>query len=171
MVQEGSNIAGQNVGFIAPRLREMKALNAKKIDVPAEAIGLFTGGLCSPGPVTSIRRDVSPRITQDVFLMAGTHDHAVPFDQVGEQGRLLTAARSTTIRIFTKDEYGQMHCQMGNWPLAASLIEAWTEERMRPPAPWDNSTFWARFPCLPSHLLVGPEDSSIKIGVIAAGVA
>jgi pimeloyl-ACP methyl ester carboxylesterase len=74
-------------------------------------------------------RDVSPRIRQDVLLMAGTHDHAVPLEQVFEQGRLLSAARSTTIRIFTEDEYAQMHCQLGNFPLLIKMMESWAEER------------------------------------------
>jgi alpha-beta hydrolase superfamily lysophospholipase len=76
-------------------------------------------------------RDVSPRIRQDVLLMAGTHDHAVPREQVFEQGRLLSAARSTTIRIFTEDEYAQMHCQLGNFPLLIKVMESWAEERAR----------------------------------------
>jgi pimeloyl-ACP methyl ester carboxylesterase len=74
-------------------------------------------------------RDVSPRIRQDVLLMAGTHDHAVPLEQVFEQGRLLSAARSTTIRIFTEDEYAQMHCQLGNFPLLIKVMESWAEKR------------------------------------------
>jgi pimeloyl-ACP methyl ester carboxylesterase len=74
-------------------------------------------------------RDVSPRIRQDVLLMAGTHDHFIPVEQVFEQGRVLTAARSTTIRIFTADEHAHMHCQLGNFPLLISVIESWAEER------------------------------------------
>jgi hypothetical protein len=78
-------------------------------------------------------RDVSPRIRQDVLLMAGTQDHYVPLEQAFEQGRLLSAARSITTRIFTRDEYAQMHCQLGNFPLAIKVMEDWTEERSRPP--------------------------------------
>jgi hypothetical protein len=62
--------------------------------------------------------------------MAGTHDHAVPLEQVFEQGRLLSAARSTTIRIFTEDESAQMHCQLSNYPLAINVVERWVEERI-----------------------------------------
>jgi len=74
-------------------------------------------------------RDVSPRIRQDVLVLAGTHDHGIPLEQAFEQGRLLIAARSTTIRIFTKDEYAQMHCQLGNFPLLIRVMESWAEER------------------------------------------
>jgi len=80
-------------------------------------------------------RDVSERIRQDVLLMAGAQDHYVPLDQAFEQGRLLSAARSTTIRIFTKDEHAHMHCQLGNFPLAVGVMEDWAEERARPPHP------------------------------------
>jgi hypothetical protein len=67
--------------------------------------------------------------------MAGAQGHYVPLDQAFEQGRLLSAARSTTIRIFTKDEYAQMHCQLGNFPLAIGVMEDWAEARARPPHP------------------------------------
>jgi alpha-beta hydrolase superfamily lysophospholipase len=76
-------------------------------------------------------RDVSGRVRQDVLLMAGTEDLAAPLDQAWEQGRLLTAARSTTIRVFTREEHAQMHCQLGNTPLAVGLMESWAEERSR----------------------------------------
>jgi pimeloyl-ACP methyl ester carboxylesterase len=78
-------------------------------------------------------RDISNRIRQDVLLMAGAQDHYVPLDQAFEQARLLSAARSTTIRIFTRDEYAQMHCQLGNFPLAIRVMEDWAEERARAP--------------------------------------
>jgi pimeloyl-ACP methyl ester carboxylesterase len=78
-------------------------------------------------------RDVSKRVRQDVLLMAGAQDHYVPLEQAFEQARLLSAARSTTIRIFSKDEYAQMHCQLGNFPLAIRVMEDWVEERARPP--------------------------------------
>jgi hypothetical protein len=66
-------------------------------------------------------RDVPRRIRQDVLLTAGRRDHAVPLEQAFEQARLLSAARSTAIRVFTEDEYAQMHCQLG--------MESWAEER------------------------------------------
>jgi dienelactone hydrolase len=73
--------------------------------------------------------DVSSRIRQDVLLMAGTHDQFIPVEQVFEQGQALTAARSTTIRIFTADEHAHMHCQLGSLPLVISVVESWAEER------------------------------------------
>lgn len=80
-------------------------------------------------------RDVSPQITQDVLLMAGSRDHYVPLEQVYDQARMLTSARSVTARVFTPEEYADMHCQLGNFPLAVRLIENWIEERSLPPSP------------------------------------
>ena len=80
-------------------------------------------------------RDVSGRVRQDVLLLAGAQDHYVPLEQAFEQARLLTAARSMTLRIFTKDEYAQEHCQSGNMPLAIGVIEDWAEERAPPLRP------------------------------------
>ena len=80
-------------------------------------------------------RDVSGRVRQDVLLLAGAQDHYVPLEQAFEQARLLSAARSITLRIFTKDEYAQEHCQSGNMPLAIGVIEDWAEERARPLRP------------------------------------
>jgi hypothetical protein len=80
-------------------------------------------------------RDVSGKIRQDVLLLAGTQDHYVPMEQVYEQARMLTSARSTTIRLFTRDEHAQMHCQLGNFPLTIRVQEQWTEERSLSPCP------------------------------------
>jgi hypothetical protein len=70
-------------------------------------------------------RDISQRVGQDTLLMAGTDDHYIPLGQVWDQGRLLTAARSVTVRIFTAAERAQAHCQVGNLPLAIRVISAW----------------------------------------------
>ena len=59
-------------------------------------------------------RDVSPLVTQDVLLMAGTTDLAIPFPMLGEQLLTLTAARSVTARVFTEAEQASNHCQIGN---------------------------------------------------------
>jgi alpha-beta hydrolase superfamily lysophospholipase len=70
-------------------------------------------------------KDVSSRVRQDVLLLCGTHDHYVPLNQLWEQARLLTAARSITARVFTAEEHAQAHCQVGNLPLALRVISDW----------------------------------------------
>ncbi len=71
--------------------------------------------------------DVSPLVTQDVLLMAGTKDHYVPLHQLGNQLLTLTAARSTSARVFTEAEQAQNHCQIGNTGLAIKVILDWLD--------------------------------------------
>jgi pimeloyl-ACP methyl ester carboxylesterase len=70
-------------------------------------------------------RSISSKLTQDVFVMAGSEDHFVPLEQFYEQLRLLTNARSVTGRVFTRAETAQSHCQVGNLALAAAEILGW----------------------------------------------
>jgi alpha-beta hydrolase superfamily lysophospholipase len=72
--------------------------------------------------------DVSPRVTQDVLLMAGAEDHYVPLSQLGDQMLSLTKARSVTARVFTRAEHGQNHCQVGNLGLALRVILGWLDD-------------------------------------------
>ena len=70
---------------------------------------------------------VSSRVTQDVLLLAGAEDHYVPLDQLWTQARTLTHVRSLTARVFTRQEQGQAHCQVGNLPLAIDVICRWLD--------------------------------------------
>jgi pimeloyl-ACP methyl ester carboxylesterase len=72
--------------------------------------------------------NVSPLVTQDVLLMAGTKDIGVPFPMLGEQLLTLTAARSVTARAFTEAEQAQNHCQCGNMGLAIKVILDWLDQ-------------------------------------------
>jgi hypothetical protein len=76
-------------------------------------------------------RDVSASVRQDVLLLAGAQDHYVPLEQLGEQARLLTSARSITARVFTAAEQGQAHCQVGNLPLALDVVTRWETDVAR----------------------------------------
>ena len=71
--------------------------------------------------------DVSPLITQDVLLMAGTKDHYIPFPMLADQLLTLTAARSVTARAFTEAEQAQNHCQCGNTGRAIKVILDWLD--------------------------------------------
>jgi pimeloyl-ACP methyl ester carboxylesterase len=89
-------------------------------------------GAATPADVLQAYRqyrtgDVSPLVTQDVLLMAGTKDHYVPFPMLGEQLLTLTAARSVTARVFTEAEHAQSHCQCGNTGLAIKVILEWLD--------------------------------------------
>ena len=72
-------------------------------------------------------RDVSPLVTQDVLLMAGTKDHGVPLHMLGDQVLTLTTARSVSARVFTQAEQAQNHCQIGNTGLALNVILEWLD--------------------------------------------
>lgn len=71
--------------------------------------------------------DVSPLITKDVLLMAGTKDHYVPLHMLGGQVLTLTAAPSVSARVFTEAEQAQNHCQVGNQGLAIKVILDWLD--------------------------------------------
>ncbi|MDP4153760.1 MAG: alpha/beta fold hydrolase [Bacillota bacterium] len=72
--------------------------------------------------------DFSPRITQDVLLLAGQDDHYVPIEQLPEQIKTLTNVRSLTARMFTAKETAGNHCQLGNIGLAIDVMLNWIEQ-------------------------------------------
>jgi hypothetical protein len=39
--------------------------------------------------------------------------------------KALTAARSVTVRVFTKAEHADQHCQIGNIGLACRVLTTW----------------------------------------------
>ena len=68
---------------------------------------------------------LSPRLTQDVLLMAGAEDHYIPVHQLPDQIATLTQVRSLTARLFTRAERAQNHVQVGNFGLAFRVILDW----------------------------------------------
>jgi len=71
--------------------------------------------------------DVSPLVDQDVLLCGGTEDFCIPLHQFYDQIAMLTHARSVTARLFTHEEQGQQHCQIGNLGLQHRIIKDWIE--------------------------------------------
>jgi alpha-beta hydrolase superfamily lysophospholipase len=89
-------------------------------------------GVATPAEVFKAFReyhtaDVSPLVTRDVLLMAGTKDHYVPLHMLGDQVLTLTAARSVSARVFTEAEQAQNHCQTGNTGVAIKVILDWLD--------------------------------------------
>ncbi len=72
-------------------------------------------------------RDLSPLIKQDVLLLAGENDHFVPVEFFELQKAALTSARSVRGRIFTAEEGGDQHCQVGRIDLATDEILDWLD--------------------------------------------
>jgi hypothetical protein len=71
----------------------------------------------------------SDLIRQDVLILASREDHFIPFRLHREQLRRLTAARSVTDRVFTKEEHAQNHCQIGNVGLVLKVMRQWIDKR------------------------------------------
>ncbi|PIE19700.1 MAG: alpha/beta hydrolase [Arachnia propionica] len=69
----------------------------------------------------------SPRLTQDVLLLAGTTDHYVPIEHLWDQMSTLTGVSSLTARVFTEAESASNHCQLGNLGLAIRTMLDWLD--------------------------------------------
>jgi pimeloyl-ACP methyl ester carboxylesterase len=71
--------------------------------------------------------DISPQVTGDVLLLAGSEDHYVPLQQLYQQAEALTNVRSLTTRVFTRTEQAQNHVQVGNLGLSLRFIANWLD--------------------------------------------
>jgi len=73
----------------------------------------------------------SDQVKQDVLLLASRNDHFIPFRLHREQLRRLTAARSVTDRVFSREDHAQNHCQIGNIGLALQVMREWIDAKTR----------------------------------------
>ena len=111
-----------------------------KLDLMADwelAQGKRVVGASTPADVFQAWREyrtgeVSPLVTQDVLLMAGTKDIGIPFPMLADQLLTLTAARSVAARAFTEAEQAENHCQVGNMGLAIRVMLDWLDAVGRP---------------------------------------
>lgn len=71
----------------------------------------------------------SEKVKQDVLILTGAEDHFIPLKMHYKQVNALQNARSVTARIFTKEEQGQNHCQVGNIGLALDVMLKWIGEK------------------------------------------
>lgn len=74
-----------------------------------------------------VTADVSGGVRADALLLAGAEDHYAPLTQLADQINTLTAARSVTARVFTRDEQAQNHVQAGNIALSVQVILDWLD--------------------------------------------
>ncbi len=72
-------------------------------------------------------KELSPLVKQDVLLLAGENDHFVPVEFFDLQRAALTSARSVRGRVFTAEEGGDQHCQVGRIDLATDEILDWLD--------------------------------------------
>jgi len=70
---------------------------------------------------------ITDSITQDVLLLAGEKDHYVPINQYYRLKENLPNAHSVTSKLFTEEEGGEQHCQIGNHHIAIDYIINWLD--------------------------------------------
>ncbi len=66
-------------------------------------------------------------VKQDVLILTGAEDHFIPLKMHHKQVQALTQAKSITERIFTREDQGHNHCQVGNFGLALDVMAKWIE--------------------------------------------
>lgn len=64
-------------------------------------------------------------VKQDVLILTGAEDHFIPLKMHHKQVQALTQAKSITERIFTREDQGHNHCQVGNFGLALDVMAEW----------------------------------------------
>jgi hypothetical protein len=67
----------------------------------------------------------SELVDQDVLILTGKGDHFIPYKLHDRQIALLANTKSLTDRVFTKAEFAENHCQIGNVGLALNTMTAW----------------------------------------------
>lgn len=70
---------------------------------------------------------ITDRLTQDILLLAGEKDHYIPLGQYERLKDSISNARTLTCRLFTEEEGGGRHCQIGNHMLAVRTIVDWLD--------------------------------------------
>ena len=103
-----------------------------------QANGMWVFGVKHPWDVSTAFRQytlapVASRITGDVLILVGEHDHFVTPDQGEKYKASLTRARSVTMVVFDDTSGGAEHCQVGAPSLWQAVFFDWLS-RKYPPA-------------------------------------
>jgi len=88
-------------------------------DIPIEAFNVLT--------TINEENLHSDKIIQDVLILTGEKDHMIPLKMHDMQIEALRNAHSLTGIVFTENETGQNHCQVGNIGLALETMVNWIE--------------------------------------------
>lgn len=70
----------------------------------------------------------SERVEQDVLLLGGENDAFQKPVLLTRQEEALGNAKSVATRIFTREEQGDQHCQIGNLGLALQTMAEWLDK-------------------------------------------
>ena len=73
----------------------------------------------------------SDLVKQDILILTGEEDHFIPIKMHHKQVKALTNAKSITERIFTRDDQGHNHCQIGNFGLALDVMAKWIKNHSK----------------------------------------
>lgn len=68
------------------------------------------------------------KINQNILLLAGENDQYVPIQRMEQIKKELINAKSVTSRVYTKEEGGDQHCQVGNLPLIVEELYKFLEK-------------------------------------------
>jgi len=116
---------------VIDKLFERAAKESASTDFGVQQGMLVTGSKTPSGYLKQMHLyrtdDVSPLVEQDVLLLGGTEEFCIPLHMFYDQISMLTHARSVTARLFTRQEQGQQHCQIGNLGLQFRVIKDWIE--------------------------------------------
>lgn len=74
-------------------------------------------------------KHITGRLTQDILLLAGEKDHYIPVKQYYRLKKGIHNAKSLNFHLFTKEEGGEQHCQVGNHMLAINRVTEWLDNR------------------------------------------
>lgn len=76
------------------------------------------------------------KITQNILLLAGERDQYVPVRRIKKIQKMLCNANSVSSHVFTKEEGGKQHCQVGEIQLVQreidKFLEAYASPHFRP---------------------------------------
>lgn len=71
--------------------------------------------------------NIADKIKQDVLIIGAKKDHFIDYRTVGSEINAFTNAKSITVRIFTEQEHGEAHCNLGNLQLCLDTMIEWIQ--------------------------------------------
>ena len=71
--------------------------------------------------------NIADKIKQDILIIGAKKDHFIDYRTAGLEINALTNAKSITVRIFTEQEHGEAHCNLGNLKLCFDTMIDWIE--------------------------------------------
>lgn len=75
-------------------------------------------------------KGLEKNLTQDILLLGGEKDHYIPKSQFYRCRKSLTYAKSLSYHMFTQEEGGEQHCQVGNHMAAIHYIIHWLQSSL-----------------------------------------